>query len=684
MATGEGPERPVERGRRVFKIVAIVAVVIIAMEALAAIAFVWMYNHPWDVPFAQNPGEHHDRAGSGRWYAGTSTSGRYSNYSVGGSYAAESPLNVYYNVTLDNGDVSAPTNQVADGKSVAVNFYMGPDDARNILKEKTPSKQVTEDIGQAASGVREFQVAMRCVVCLDDAYHTRTVYFDTSTQASNHVNWTIVPLAGRAVDGVGDLQFIISYKGEVHDTRSATIAFPGTRKSVIASAQAADADCPPPEQTPPEGGADLVINVGVSAGAVTYEFDVENDVLRAALKTKTLGPDGNPRTFRTTLDQPDQLQSMSRDVYNRLCAYTDWNECPQPEQSDSQDDTEAAKLTAAQAARATAVFYKVGTNLYDALISNGDDLQLRAVFAEIEAFGDTQQARGYAPRIVIHTAGVGYIPWQLLHAVRGVDAGAKEFWGNKFVLATDPLNARCGRRPAVVQAAAGNQFLLLQYRNPRGDPVSEMGAKYAAALSSAVKSSGLYSSVYDGAATKSDVDNFVAKKAGAITLISAFTHGDNGLRAKSDEDGSVQYHEKDPDGPSLLLSPSERLHANDIGMWERQATVSNHIFSAWPIVFLNGCDTGTVGGYSLSGAPTFQKAFLNDGARAVVVTEAPIPADFAVDFGEQFLQRVFRGIDVARALQEARKYELEQNNNPLGLLYSLYGNDNARMGQASN
>jgi hypothetical protein len=67
------------------------------------------------------------------------------------------------------------------------------------------------------------------------------------------------------------------------------------------------------------------------------------------------------------------------------------------------------------------------------------------------------------------------------------------------------------------------------------------------------------------------------------------------------------------------------------------------------------------------------------GARGVVATEAPIWDLFAYHFAELFLDKMADGSDVGTAMLATRRTFLEDSKNPLGLLYSYYGNPSVRI-----
>ena len=69
----------------------------------------------------------------------------------------------------------------------------------------------------------------------------------------------------------------------------------------------------------------------------------------------------------------------------------------------------------------------------------------------------------------------------------------------------------------------------------------------------------------------------------------------------------------------------------------------------------------------------------NAGAGAVFATEAPVWQNFAYHFGLDLMRNILAGDTMQEALYKARHRHLDLTNNPLGLIYSLYGNPALRV-----
>ncbi|MDI4656468.1 CHAT domain-containing protein [Xanthobacter autotrophicus] len=95
-----------------------------------------------------------------------------------------------------------------------------------------------------------------------------------------------------------------------------------------------------------------------------------------------------------------------------------------------------------------------------------------------------------------------------------------------------------------------------------------------------------------------------------------------------------------------------------------------------PILFLNTCQSAQLwNGVENS----FVSFFLSRGARAIIGSEATIPAVFADRFGCEVVRRIFQGDTIGEAVRQARLTLLQASRNPLGLCYSVYGAGDARL-----
>jgi hypothetical protein len=123
--------------------------------------------------------------------------------------------------------------------------------------------------------------------------------------------------------------------------------------------------------------------------------------------------------------------------------------------------------------------------------------------------------------------------------------------------------------------------------------------------------------------------------------------------------------------------------------WNKETSEAGRIRSgdlagtSWahhPLVFLNGC--GTVG-FDLASMSPFVEALVRDcGASGVIGTEIPVWEQMASEFACRFLKHFLDGKTAGEAILSTRREFLSQNN-PLGLVYTLYSAAQLRLAEAS-
>lgn len=95
-----------------------------------------------------------------------------------------------------------------------------------------------------------------------------------------------------------------------------------------------------------------------------------------------------------------------------------------------------------------------------------------------------------------------------------------------------------------------------------------------------------------------------------------------------------------------------------------------------PFAFLNACATNSPSTESLA---TWTDALLWAGYRGVIGTEAAAPDIFASMFSRVFYGEMIARRTVGQALQHAKWKMLKRWKNPMGLLYTLFGNPDLRI-----
>jgi len=93
--------------------------------------------------------------------------------------------------------------------------------------------------------------------------------------------------------------------------------------------------------------------------------------------------------------------------------------------------------------------------------------------------------------------------------------------------------------------------------------------------------------------------------------------------------------------------------------------------AAHPLVFMNACDSSVMDPTAVTSFPHF---FLRRGSCAYIGTEAPVPDALAELISDAFYTELLTGASIGAALYRAKWHLAQDHDNPLGLLYMLYGN----------
>ena len=86
---------------------------------------------------------------------------------------------------------------------------------------------------------------------------------------------------------------------------------------------------------------------------------------------------------------------------------------------------------------------------------------------------------------------------------------------------------------------------------------------------------------------------------------------------------------------------------------------------------MNACGTSTI---NPSSAASFVQLFLENGNRGFIGTETRVPDLVATEYSRIFYKHLVGGETVGYAMHQAKWDLLRQFKNPLGVLYTLYGN----------
>ena len=119
-----------------------------------------------------------------------------------------------------------------------------------------------------------------------------------------------------------------------------------------------------------------------------------------------------------------------------------------------------------------------------------------------------------------------------------------------------------------------------------------------------------------------------------------------------------------PTDQSRFLLPSDfDLYVRDFELYEIRNVDR-------PLVILNACESGERNPFYTA---SFASCLFDFGARAVIATECAVPDTLAARVGQELHSSLLGGTPVGDSLLHVRRMLLQRDNDPSGLLYSLYG-----------
>jgi hypothetical protein len=99
------------------------------------------------------------------------------------------------------------------------------------------------------------------------------------------------------------------------------------------------------------------------------------------------------------------------------------------------------------------------------------------------------------------------------------------------------------------------------------------------------------------------------------------------------------------------------------------------------VVFLNGCSTAPINALSEGSAVAYlYQDKQNQNRLCCLGSVGEVAAPFAAELARRFWERFFAGAPIGTALHQARVSLMAEHNNPLGLLYALFGEADTRIG----
>ena len=555
-----------------------------------------------------------------------------------------------------------------------IRFSVGPPRPGSVVRGAEPSP-ILEALAKH-EGVY-LTVTLVSYLSEEGTFQQEHIWFDPVRGSSDTATFEIVPKASvvGGPGGLGELVFVVDGEGMEIDILKVH-AFVGTPP--------AGAEAPPAAKVAMEpldadefSIPDLVISIAPSGGgAIPIALRPIDEGLRAEL-AQVLGGDDKQSlwTFKSSASQGD-LDGVAGEIYKELRALVDQNDDRLQQIYEHQGTSlglspQASLLQFSDTDRDAMLelLHKHGEKLYWRLF--GMNPRLEKAMAAIEAYAD---AREEAMQVRILSAKT-YAPWQLLHPPSEGKVDPYGFWGFKYEIGTLQLVSRAQGRMRTAMKMPGHEDVI--FAAWQSGDAKDTVAERAKLLWQALKKR--FGDFLELHASRSDVETAFEERARSIKLLVVYGHASSGTQFVhyNAEDGSPHTVTLPAvEGPSLIFGDGDILTPARID--ELHPKTRPYLFDAQPIVILNACETGSAGARAATDNG-FVGAFTRSGARAIIVTEAPVWANFAYHFGSDLLKRILEGAEARTALRETRIRHYEKWKNPLGLLYTLYGNPAARI-----
>jgi hypothetical protein len=299
----------------------------------------------------------------------------------------------------------------------------------------------------------------------------------------------------------------------------------------------------------------------------------------------------------------------------------------------------------------------------------------------MKAFHEYQAGSGRPLRIRIRAADI-YAPWQMLYsAPREASIEALGFWGFRYELGT-------------MQKVSASQAPARTYLPPLGpqdvvfgswretDEVGERAGFLRDALEAAVGGE------ISWARSRDEFLRAIRDRSEIVKVVFFYGHASSGTVVQPSTRATAGMLSLPPTlasdwtGERLMFAANDHLvplHVDELIPDYVFDDEFNPVFlKQHPIVVLDACETGAGGAEPLNNNG-FVGRLSMAGAGAIFVTEAPVWRNFAYQFGLDLFKLIAAGEPMQTALYKARLRHLDLRNNPLGLIYSLYGNPALRL-----
>lgn len=557
----------------------------------------------------------------------------------------------FYNVKLDPAlPTDAPGTpgpaRLRDNTPVKVDFAIAPNlEAGDLV----PRAKAAVSQQLQAQGPQMLSVSLTCDFCADNQVQQQGLPY-TPGHASDLLQFNILPQRQRTRDaaGKGNLVFYVKGRdGVLYDNVVVPVrvmqpsgGVPGAAYR-LAPLGATEGTAAVTTASTERRAIDLTLVIGTRNDIVTVGLQTDNpDLSKLFAGRQDDCPAASPacgtmRVFDTGR-RLDAIRVRSAEDYRQIGALVD------------QSPTQLV-LTRAQESALLTPLRVAGQTLYRELFAANPDLATM-----IGAFEAWAPSAGH--RVTVSVVSEGFTaPWQFLYPPGpGADTDPDQFWGFRYDLISD-LSDRTAPGPQAAALIAGAAPVIEASFQPTADSdLAKDNQTYLAAFTHiGFKTQPIAGS---GAAFLQALTSTRA----TLDVAAVFTHATSDLATANT-------------GPELYFDANDKVTVDQLQDLADQVQINERFFPQQPVIFLNGCWTGT-GGALVSGEASFPEEFLNLGARAVVAAETPVWKQFTAEFGSTLINQ-FKGPAQPLSLEllNARLAMLQQYNDPLGLVFSYYG-----------
>jgi len=558
------------------------------------------------------------------------------------------------------------------GEKTNLTFYIGPEFSESVIPESiNPDPYILNYKGEKL----ELTVALNCSLCEKKTYHQDQIAYRPSDYKSSKARFTIVPSAAavRNSNGIGYLIFSVDDGGNTID-RIQVEAFVGDPTPEGLSAYSPPAKVPLETIQVSKGKQpDIIIDVGFADvnGKLPIIIRPRLKDLHEEFKEEFGTGHGSESEmsweFKSGVTK-DDLDGLTYNIYMVFRGIMDQNNKDLQEVYhslgyDIKLEEEVTKLHFSDKDRDMILYNlkKEGENLYWRIFCEGAEGDLKKAMDFIDNLSSDTPLR-----MSLRSANV-YAPWQILYPSKtdsdeNAKIDPKKFWGYRYLLGiTHEKDSRQGRQHYLTKTPQPDEIAFAGWR---GKDFKDEVAERARLLADYIRNQA--GETIESSFNRKEFVQKLEEHSKDIKFIFAYGHATSGtiLDPHKPVIGGIELA-----AAHFEFSDNEFLRPRDF-----DDLAKKFHFKLQPIVILDACETGTFGINPMNNNG-FVGALTRLGAGAVIVTESPVLANFAYHFGKDIVDEILvQKADMSQAMLNVRLKHLKKMKNPLGLVYTLYGN----------